>query len=77
MQARVRETQEVIEVIPKPEGNVLKFYDIVNERFYTWDDLEPVRVKSATESIQAVAVGVKVNPTVTGFMTTKKTKPLN
>ena len=73
MQVRVRDTQKIIEVIPKPDGNVLKFYDIVACRYYTWDDLEPVRVKTGAESGSVVNVGFTVSPTISGFMTTKKT----
>jgi len=71
-QARVRATGELVDVIPKPKDGILHMYDVVGKVFYTWADLEPVKVKSGLEPVSVVATQVNVKPTVTGSITIGK-----
>lgn len=69
-QARVKETGEVIDVIPKSKDGVLHMFDAVGERFYTWADLEPVKIKTGTETTTVAATQITISPTVTAKILT-------
>lgn len=64
-QARVKKTGEVIDVIPKGKDGKLHMYDVVGKVFYTWDDLEPIKIKTGTVGTTVVATQININPTVT------------
>lgn len=63
-QARVKATGEVIEVIPKGKDGVLHMYDVVGKEYYTWSQLEPVKIKSGLEPTSVTATEIKVSPSV-------------
>jgi hypothetical protein len=71
-QARVKATGELIEVIPKGKDGVLHMYDVVGKVYYTWNDLEPVRIKTGAEPVTVAATQITITPTVSVSMITHK-----
>lgn len=70
-QARIKKTGEVIDVIPKSNKGIIHMYDPINDNYYTWQDLEPIKVKTGTIPSSVVTTQININPTVTGSITSE------
>lgn len=64
-QARVKKTGEVIDVIPKGKNGIVHMYDVISDVYYTWDDLEPVKIKTGAVPSSVVPTKITIRPTVT------------
>lgn len=70
-QARVKKTGAVIDVIPKSKDGILHMYDTKGDTFYTWDDLEPVKIKTGMIPVSVVAAKIEVTPTINATITSR------
>jgi hypothetical protein len=60
MQAKVKATQAIVKVVPKLDtANPVLFIDVINNKSYTWEELEPVDIKAENDSEALIAPVVK------------------
>ena len=65
-QARVKSTGEVVELLPGSKDGRFCMQDIKTGKFYNWDQLEKVTVKTGVAPVVASAIQINVSPSVTG-----------
>lgn len=79
MKMKIKDTDKLLDIIPKPWEGKLRYMDVATGETYDWDDLEPVRVSGADASAEAVLenesttpIKIGVTPVVKATITTKK-----
>lgn len=70
MQFRLKKTGEIVDLVPGPYKGKMAFQDF-NGNFYDWEELEPVRIVTGTESSSVRNLQVRVPVSVSGSIITK------
>lgn len=70
MQARVKKSQQIIEIVPVSGKSKPMFKDLNTYDLYEWDELEPVKTKVVSQRASSKVIPVNIRMSLQGSIKT-------